>query len=67
MKKAMIFAIAALAAASVFAQSRTARRPGATVTRGKSAPAAQADEDAPTTGKDAKAVLICLSIHKIAS
>lgn len=57
MKKAMIFAIAALAAASVFAQSRTARRPGATVTRGKSAPAAQADEDAPTTGKDAKVTI----------
>lgn len=56
MKKVMIFAFAAVAAASVFAQARTtARRPGATVTRGKSAPAAPAaDEDAPTTGKDAK-------------
>lgn len=53
MKKITILTVAALAAASVCAQTRT-RRPGATVNRGKPAAVAAADEDAPTTGKDAK-------------
>ena len=55
MKRAMVFAVAALAAASVWAQARgVVRKPGAAVQRGKQPAAAQADEDAPTTGKDAK-------------
>ncbi|MGN0854049.1 MAG: hypothetical protein ACI4R9_00855 [Kiritimatiellia bacterium] len=53
MKKIAVFTVAALAAASVLAQART-RRSGATVTRGKPAAVAPADEDAPTTGKAAK-------------
>ena len=58
MKRAMVFAVAALAAASVWAQARgVVRKPGAAVQRGKQPAAAQADEDAPTTGKDAKVTI----------
>ena len=56
MKKIAIFAVTALAVGTMFAAPATSRKAGATVNRGNR-PAAAADEDAPTTGKDAKILI----------
>ena len=47
MKKTTVMAIMALCAATAFSQARTtaARKPGATITRGKPAPAAEVVDD----------------------
>ena len=52
MKKIAILTMAALATAVVCAAPATTRKAGASVNRGRQQPAA--DEDAPTSGKDAK-------------